>query len=436
MTTRRFRRLSMLLALVGLPIGARLARSDEPPGPTRAAGTASATPTLPALLDRASTPAQRAERAFLEHLGWRFESDPAASKIIVVGGTPCRRSDLASAQAAGDLRIRVPAAVTSEELARFVGTLPEVTDSVASRCAWQLLVAPAADRAIRRLSENEARGFWTFPHWALWNAPVFSMDPPRSQWVRKGRIVQAREKPSAAIEAFYTERASTECYVGQALAAYAIQYELYGPRWFDEVFAPDEIALGQVQYFHETPLGRSMNVSEDYPWRALFFRPSDAEEDPGVVLGRLGPLAFTGLTGILMDQNGTGLSNENFTFASVSAAAVEVLVKNGGFAFIAERTQELLALERATHTLFVTGPDLTANRKEVNRLLSNPVFRGILLHIHPYGVVPLGEIVDRMRRRDRVALEVVLYKEAREDTFFQRYREAWKARWRRAAAGR
>ena len=75
--------------------------------------------------------------------------------------------------------------------------------------------------------------------------------------------------------------------MAQTVAAYAIQYELYGAAWFDETFSAEEIAIGQVQPYHETPIGKTMDVGDDYPWRALFLRPSDAAEDPGVTMGRI-----------------------------------------------------------------------------------------------------------------------------------------------------
>ena len=39
-----------------------------------------------------------------------------------------------------------------------------------------------------------------------------------------------------------------------------------------------------------------------------------------------------------MDQNGSGRSNQNFTFVTVSPAAADSLVRHGGFPFIAEGT--------------------------------------------------------------------------------------------------
>ena len=388
-------------------------------------------------LDAALTPAQRAEKAFLEHLGWRFVRDPSVATITVVGGAPTRRPDLAASHAAGDLRVLVPIAPTPDDVARFAASLPELADSVPSRGAWQFLVAPAVERSTRKLAANAERGAWTFPMWGPMHAQIFSMSPPKASWVRRKKICYAKERPSVAIEAFYGEQASTECFVAQSIAAYAIQYELYGPAWFDETFAADEIAIGQVEHYHTTPLGRSMNSPAGYPWRALFLRPADYDgTDLGLVLARLGPLAFPGLTGILMDQFGRKRSNQNLTFVSVSPAAIDSLVRHGGFPFLADGTRALLDLDQSAHASFATAADLADNRAQMDAILADPVFREIRVYIHPYGVVTLGEMASKLLRRDGTAVELIVYDEAREDTFFQRYRAAWKTRWERAPVAR
>ncbi len=346
-------------------------------------------------------------------------------------GTPFRRPSLAAAQAAGDLTVAFPVGVRVEDVTRFAATLPELADSLATRGAWQFLMAPAMARATQKLSANAERGSFTFPQWLVMNAQVFSMDPPEPAWVKRGKVYQARGKPSAAIEAFYTEEASAECYVAQSLAAYAGQYELYGAAWFDEVFRPEEIAIGQVKYFHETPLGKSMDTAPGYPWRALVLRPGDDAEEHSLVLARLGPLAFAAVSGILMDQDGRSRSNQNLTFVSVSPAAVESLIRHGGFPFVAQQTRELLDLIETARGRFATGGQLTAIEAREREILADPIFQEIRVYIHPYGVRTLAEMIDKLRKRDRTAVGLHLYPEAREDVFFQRYRDAWKARFAR-----
>jgi hypothetical protein len=409
------------------------ARADQ----AAPAAQAASPEALSALLDRALSPSERAERAYLESLGWRFVTDPQVKEITVSGGTPCRRANLAEAQSAGDLRILVPPNATAEDVSKFAAaSFSRVLEGVPSRCAWQFLTAPAVERATDRLAANAARGAWVFPQWLVVNAAIFSMDPPRSSWVRRDKVCYAKDKPSAAVTSFYSEKASTECYVAQTLAAYAIQYELYGAEWFDQVFAPDEIAIGQVGPFHETAIGKTMQAPQGYPWRGLFLQPQDAGTDPGVVLGRLGPLAFPGLTGILMDQHGSGRSNQNFTFVSVTPAAAQALVENGGFPYVGRLVHEFRELEKSKRGKFVVGADLTRWRTRIDRILADPVLTGIRIYVHPYPVMTLGKMVDRLTRMDRTAVHLVFYDEAREDFYFLRYRKAWIARWKAAAPGR
>jgi hypothetical protein len=438
-------RFAALALLVGLSVRSAAADDARPaPGAPREASEASpalppparATPSLAGRLDRALSPVEREELAFLDHLGWRFAYDPAAKEVEVRGGSPCRRGTLAEAHAAGDLVVAFPESSTEEDLVRFGRTLGDLAESVPSRCAWQLRVAPAVERATAKLAAAAEDGRFTFPKWAVIPALIFTMSPPEPAWVREGKVCRARTKPSTAVEAFYTEDCSTECYVAQTVAAYAAMYELLGPAAFDEAFRPDEIAVGQVWHFHQTPIGKTMNAPADYPWRALLLRSGDRGTDPGLVLARLGPSAFPGLTGILMDQAGRVRSNQNLMFVSVSPAAADSLARNGGFDFLARQSRELLALHSENRARFAKAATVEANEARMEEVLSDPAFREVRVYIHPFGVKTLGEMLDLLLRKDRTAVHFVLYDQAREDAFFRRYRETWKARWRRERAAR
>jgi hypothetical protein len=411
---------------------ARPARpADALPSPARAPR-----PSLAARLHRVLSPEQRDEWAFLEHLGWRIAYDPAAKTVEARGGSPCRRRSLPEAVAAGDLFVVVPEGATDDDLARFGTTLAELAQSVPSRCAWQLRMGPAVERATAKLAEAAESGRWTFPQWAVIPALVFTMSPPEPAWVREGKVCRARTRPSEAVEAFYAEDCSTECYVAQTVAAYAAQYELHGREAFDAAFRPEEIAVGQVWHFHETPIGKTMNAPAGYPWRALFLQNSDRGVDPGLVLARLGPAAFPGLTGILMDQAGRSRSNQNLMFVSATPEATESMVRRGGFAWLAERSRELLALHAECRARFAKGATIEANERRMEEILADPAFAGVRVYIHPYGVKTLAEMMDLLLRKDRTAIHLVLYDQAREDAFYQRWREAFLARRRAAAAPR
>jgi hypothetical protein len=413
------------------PVGADEAR----PAPHVPSGPRPDGPSLAARWARVLSPDERDEWAFLEHLGWRVVHDPGAKAIEARGGSPCRRRSLAEAHAAGDLVVSVPWGATDDDLARFGRTLRELSQSLPSRCAWQLRMGPAVERATARLAEAAESGRWTFPQWAVIPALIFTMSPPESEWVREGDVCRARGRPSAAVRAFYTEDCSTECYVAQTVAAYAAQYELHGAEAFDRVFEPDEIAVGQVWHFHQTPIGKTMNAPPGYPWRALLLQNSDRGQDPGLVLARLGPSAFPGLTGILMDQAGRSRSNQNLMFVSATPEATESMVRHGGFAWLAERSRELLELHTQNRARFVKGATVAANERRMEEILADPAFAGVRVYIHPFGVKTLAEMMDLLLRKDRTAIHLILYDQAREDAFYQRWREDFLAR-RRAARPR
>jgi hypothetical protein len=132
-----------------------------------------------------------------------------------------------------------------------------------------------------------------------------------------------------------------------------------------------------------------------------------------------------------MDQDGRSRSNQNLTFVSVSPAAVESLIRHGGFPFVAQQTRELLDLIETARGRFATGGQLTAIEAREREILADPIFQEIRVYIHPYGVRTLAEMIDKLRKRDRTAVGLHLYPEAREDVFFRRYRDAWKARFAR-----
>src|SRR5262245_32158461 len=107
MRARRIHGWAAAVALVAGGVAVPAARADEPrpavpgatpggsppvspqpppppapvPAPPAGAPPAAAGTGLPALLDRALSPDQRAEWAYLEHLGWRFVADAGVSTI-------------------------------------------------------------------------------------------------------------------------------------------------------------------------------------------------------------------------------------------------------------------------------------------------------------------------------------------------------------------
>jgi hypothetical protein len=375
---------------------------------------------------------QRAHLAFLEHLGWRFVAVDGVEDVTVHGGRPGAYDTLDAARTAGALRVLVPRGAPEETLERLGSRLAALADAVPTRLAFQHRLAPAVKEATRRLSEASAADRYVFPQWLCINALLFSLSPPQPAWVEADGVWRPRDRPSSGIVAFYEQPAEAECYVGQWLAAYATQYELYGPERFDTVFDREEIVLGRPLMIKPTPIGRTTRNDLPLPWWALLLRPEDRREDPAVALARHGPMAFVGLTGIVRNQRERVYSNDNFMIVSVSPRANAILLEQGGLAYVRRRATE--AREHHQRSLWWLAPDASGaeGRRCRDEVLADPVFEEIQVYVHPFGVVSLGFIVRRWISV-RSPTEVVLYLHGREDAFFRRYRDAFVEAYRSAA---
>jgi hypothetical protein len=403
--------------LAGAALSARPASGDALPASDRAA------------LEQAIGPAAVGELAFLEHLGWTLVVDPAATDVVVRGGKPATRADLASSRAAGDLVIALPPRLSPEKTAAFGASLPGIVDGVESRCAWQSRVQKAVERAAAKLSAAARREDYTFPKvLAVIDNPFFSLDAPQPEWRVQGDLWVPTVPPSKAIEAFWTKKAIAECFVAQTVASLAIQYEMYASDDFDAAFTREEMALGWVKPYYTTPFGHAMDKEAEHAWRALLVHESQADEDPGLVLARLGPRAFAGLTGILMDQAGSERGNENFVVVSVTDAACAQLRDGGGFSLVSQFTQEALDLDARVRQPFATAADTDPLQARIRAIGAEPVMSGIRVYIHPYGVVTFAEMAHKKRRKERTAIEAVVYAGGREDAYYRRYHDAFLAR--------
>ena len=411
------------MAARGLAVGLLLALG----APTVLAEEATARSRLEAVLG----PDARIELHVLMGLGWRVVSHPGAG-IDVHAGTPCRRTSLRAAQQAGDLQIRVPAAVSAEAATAFAARLPALLDGLASRGAYNLRLAAATDRATGKLMTNVKRGNYIFPRFLVFETPFWQLDPPAGTWVEQGGgVYRARGAPSKAIEAFYTQRAATECYAGQQVAVFASQYELYGARAFDAAFRPAEIAIGGPPAIQATPFGQYTRNDRDYRWRALFFGPPPYTKDPGVALAELGPKAFPGLAGVLRNQVRTR-TNENLLFVSVTPRASEALRTRGGFARVNALMRTAWPASRAASQWWMGRGYREQHRRKLKTILDDPLLSEIVIYIHPYGAVPLKTIVIDKMKRVPTPVELGLYFHGKEDAFFQRYKDYL----RRVARGR
>ena len=357
--------------------------------------------------------------------------DPVGDRITVSPGAPCQREDLAAAQAAGDLQILVPIRATDADLRAFGTGLAPLSESPASRGAWQLKVAPAVARATARLQANCDRGNYTFPQLLVIDSPFWGLEPPEPEWVEDGIVWRARTSPGRAIEGFYDKVAVAECYAAQLVAVFAVQYEVHGPESFDQAFRPEEVQIGKPPAVQSSPFGSGLPRCDDNPRRALFLEAGDTR-DPFVVLALAGPKAFAGVPGILRDQDRQKYCNENFVLVSMSPAATALLAREGGLEHIRARTAEALGEFRAARSPFATAASIEASQARMREILASPVFTGMRMYIHPYGIVTLGEMVVKKLERMNAAIEVFPYLSAREEGFYRRYRLAFLRRWRDA----
>ncbi|MFV1957907.1 MAG: hypothetical protein ACC662_00700 [Planctomycetota bacterium] len=368
------------------------------------------------------TETQRHDFEFLEHLGWRIEETGGSSAIEVLGGSPSTRATPAEARAAGDLRIRVPRSISRGALVAFAGRLEALADSLPSRSAYQLRLAPAVERATKKLAANTDRGRYEFPHLFFIRSPTFKMLPPEPEWIWGKWKSVAKAAPSKAIAAFYDRRATAECYAAQWVALYAIQLEVFGPDAFDASFRPEEFVLGRPGNMRDTPIGRFVEARHSRGWRALLVRPKDWAKDTGLTLARLGRMAFVGASGVVENVDPELRSNDNFVIVSVSPRANEVLRTNGGFAYVRKLTEKAWKLHKAGQRGVTPGSSGAEAVKTVDAVLSDPVLEEILVYVHPLGIVPLREIVqDRIGTIER-PVKVRIYQNGVADFFYRRYR--------------
>lgn len=386
--------------------------------PAAAGGPAPASPQGAALLPADATPAERATLAWLEHLGWRFVADPSLPKVAVFPGRVGERASIAEAQAQGDLLARVPP--TPAGAAELRSMLPQFADGSATRLAWQHRVEEAGKVATDKLTALTKAKRWKFPPFLFWNTPWFQFHPPPEAWSEEKGVYRASGTPSQAIESIYLRGGLAECYTAQWIASYALQYELFGREALDEVLPAQDMVVGKPEDLKPTVLGQLMLPDRTYPYRALFMRPADLAVDAGLFLARLGPKAFAGMTGIVRAHDLSNSCNQNLTHVSMSPRACALLRERGGLPWVSEAGKQLHALIRSR------APDAKAQKAA---LLADPVLSEWMVYVHPFGTVSLGWMLDYEISDEGKSAYVMLYLHAREDWYYQRYRQAFERRW-------
>lgn len=385
-----------------------------------------------------SSPAPAADGAacmlpLLQRLGWQVhETDADAPEVH--GGEPCRRASLDDAHRHGDLRVHVPRAYGD---ARRADLYRGLLDDPATLCAYAFELGDAARRAATRLQDNPGYRFSALQ--LGWIG--FGLRGAEAQGWRRfrsfGRGYAPAGSNSVAIEAFYSGHVRSECGVGRQVAQLATQRELYGDAGFDREFAPGELSIGTFLTLHGTSsILLGANAGE-------FFADGKA-----VRTARLGRQAFMGVPGfiehVLDKRHLDDINNqaENFVITDVSAEAAAALARHGGFAHYDDLNRRLWELSRQMpragrryfeRLLYERDPRLRAALPPAQRpllaqmdaLLADPVYRGLMIYVHPKGIRPLGYHIARLLDRNpRTPYSIDLAMHNLHTTLFRRWLQA------------
>ena len=418
----RIRHLAWALGVLCLLAPMRAARASAPPSE------------VAQLLDRALPREQRVELRYLRHLGWRFERDASVREVVVDGGHPCRYPTLEAAQAAGALRIRVPASFDAAAARAFGPRLAAIADGVASRCAYQHKLAPALKRSVARFEAIEAAGKFEFPKlFELINSPFWGLRLPESSWTAVDGVYVAYGSSARALEDVWQRGGVAECYTSQWLAILGAQYELYGRRWFEQSFAPDELRIGKPSKIKSGTLGRATVGTGRYDYRALLMGPAEQRLDPFAALAKHGPLAYAGIVGVMRNSDREGAQmNENWTIVEVSPAAAAQLGEHGGWLFLKREATKAwkhvnASMPSAKPMRLLAEPSGEAARA-IDRILAQPAFSEVTVYVHPYGRTTFADLVRDKFVEDDSPPEFYVYQHGRESLLYRRYHRAWKAR--------
>lgn len=370
-------------------------------------------------------------RLLLQQLGWRFEAADVA-EVQIHAGTPCDRPDLAAAQAAGDLVVRVPRSMDAAADARLDASLLQ---HPATHCAYGYRLGAATRRAVDQLVENRGYRFSALQlGWIGFGAGGSARDgwEPIASF---GRGYQPRAGNYRAIAAFYDGQMRSECGVGRQVAQYATQAELYGPEGFDAAFDADEIVIGTFVRLHQT---RSILLGSG---AGRYSRDGRA-----VAAARAGRQAFMGLPGFIthvLDRDTLDdLNNqaENFVVYDLDDAAAAALRRHGGFEYYNQRSRAIWSLSRQlpgrkTHGYYqrllieqepglwaALSADERATVERMQALLADPFYRGFDIYVHKQAVKPVGfHLVRLLDLNPRTPFRIELALHNLHTTLYDRY---------------
>lgn len=369
----------------------------------------------------------------LQRLGWQLH-DAGIAAPVIHGGEPCRRASLDAARQRGDLRALLPRSYDNAQRERVYRDL---LDDPATLCAYAFQLGEATRRAAARLQDNRGYRFSALQLGWIGFGPRGARAQGWQRFRSFGRGYAPVASNAVALEAFYSGQVRSECGVGRQVAQLATQRELYGDAGFDREFAPGELSIGTFLTLHDTPsILLGANAGE-------FFADGKA-----VRTSRLGRQAFMGVPGFIehvFDKRHLDDINnqaENFVIADVSAEAAEALARHGGLAHYDALNRRLWELSRQMpvhhgryfeRLLHERDPALRDALPEAQRpllaqmdaLLADPVYRGMMLYVHPKGVRPLGYHVARLLDRNpRTPYSIDLALHNLHTTLFRRWLQA------------
>ncbi|MCU1066932.1 hypothetical protein [Stenotrophomonas maltophilia] len=380
-----------------------------------------------------AAPSPDCAQGLLQRLGWRFE-EASLGAPQVQGGPVCTRASLAASQAAGDLRVRWPAALPAGARQAL---LQQLLDDPATVCAYAFELGAATRRATSALQGNPSFRFsgpqlgWI--GFGLHGAPAQGWQRTRS--FGRGFVPSAGN--SQALQAFYSGAVRAECGVGRQVAQLAAQRELYGDTAFDAEFAADELSIGTFLALHETDSILLGAHAGD------FFADGKA-----VRTSAMGRQAFVGVPGFIEHVYDKGtlddLSNqaENFVVVDVGEGAAQALAQHGGLAWYDQRNAELWTLAQGIprigqryfqRLLFERDPRLRARLApryhdtlaRMDHLLDDPFYRQFVIYVHPRGIRPIGYHIARLLDRNpRTPFSIDLAVHNLHTTLYRRWREA------------
>ncbi|WP_454832600.1 hypothetical protein [Pseudoxanthomonas wuyuanensis] len=368
--------------------------------------------------------------SLLRRLGWRIGS-AAVPVARIDAGAPCMRSDLAQAQAAGDLRLQLPVRIAADDRQ---AVLQAALQHPATLCAYLFALGDATRRATTALAAN----------------PGYRFNALQLGWIgfgRRGAAAQGWQSfrgfgrgyaPVAgnarALDAFYRGNVRTECGVGRQVAQLATQRELYGDAGFDAEFSAGELSIGTFLSLHGTDsilLGRGAGNLR-----------ADGNAVQAVRLGRHGLVGLPGgivhaYDRILLDD--VHNQAENFVVTEVSAAAADALRRAGGLAHYDRRNLQLWRLSRQLRQrgprdfqrlLYHRDPGQRARLDpeeraivaHIDALLADPFYRDFRIYVHRQGIQPIGyHLVRLLDRNPRTPYTIELTLHNLHTTLYRRW---------------